>query len=88
MGATNTGMDRDQLVAAFRVAVESKSGDVLNELMDEIIKHIQTKAEVKLAGILLSALQSAVTVVGDGGAALKTQLIASLQAAADKNEIG
>lgn len=88
MGIGNTGMNKDVLLAALKGAIDGKSGDVANELFDEIIKHIQTKANVKLAGILLSALQSAVPVPGDGGAALKTQLIVALQAATDKNEIG
>ncbi len=88
MGIGNTGMDKDELRQALITAVEGKFGDIANELFDEIIKHIQNKANVKLAGILLSALQSAVPVPGDGGAALKTQLIAALQAATDKNEIG
>ncbi len=88
MGIGNTGMNKDVLLAALKEAIDGKSGDVANELFDEIIKHIQTKANVKLAGILLSALQSAVPVPGDGGASLKTQLIVALQVATDKNEIG
>ncbi len=88
MGVTNTGMSKDELRQALIAAVNGKSGDVSNEVFDEIIKHIQTRANVKLAGILLTALAAAPIVPGDGGASLKAFLITELTAATDRNEIG
>ncbi len=88
MGATNTGMSKTELLAALRTATEGKTGDVADQALDEIIKHIQGRANVKLAGILLSAISAAPIVPGDGGAAFKTSLVTALTNAADKNEIG
>ncbi len=68
-----------QLVAAIRAAIAGKQGDVLEEVIKEILDHIKAQAVVELKQALIIALNTSPVTPADGGATLKTFVATALQ---------